>query len=415
MVMTLSKTYTTMSQETTFGESQLAIIKQENIQTIVSAAPQSYQDNKLSRDNCTRAGQALLETIQAQGMTDELDQQAAVFIEKARKTVRKMNERRSPVTKLFDDIRREFTVMENAIDPTKVDTIPFKLQQLRNQYAAKKRAEEEERRRKEYERQQAEAARSKMKQDIEDDFNAQFTAFLNQTINYLSQQDNSVTLKNYQAVFDSVKGCATELPADWLFNLHTLIRIPTGVSVDELRKVEIETKERLAKKFKDMYSCEVQDNKDFILDRLPSKKANLERIAQSDAAEAARIKSEMEARQRKEAEEKEAERKRKEEEEKQKTEMARQQSEMETLFGQQSVMQQGYQPKVKVAQKINLLNSEGILPILSMWWSKEGCQLSVDELSKMFKKQIAFCEKLAKEGVFISDESVEYVEDVKAK
>ena len=30
--------------------------------------------------------------------------------------------------------------MENAIDPTKVDTIPFKLQQLRNQYAAKKRA-----------------------------------------------------------------------------------------------------------------------------------------------------------------------------------------------------------------------------------------------------------------------------------
>ena len=191
-----------MSQETTFGESQLAIIKQENIQTIVSAAPQSYQDNKLSRDNCTRAGQVLLETIQAQGMTDELDQQAAVFIEKARKTVRKMNERRSPVTKLFDDIRREFTVMENAIDPTKVDTIPFKLQQLRNQYAAKKRAEEEERRRKEYERQQAEAARTKMKQDIEDDFNAQFTAFLNQTINWLSQQDNSVTLNSYQTVYD---------------------------------------------------------------------------------------------------------------------------------------------------------------------------------------------------------------------
>ena len=254
-----------------------------------------------------------------------------------------------------------------------------------------------------------------MKQDIEDDFNAQFTTFLNQTINYLSQQDNGVTLKNYQTVFDSIKGYATELPADWLFNLHTLIRIPAGVSVDEVRKVEIETKERLAKKFKEMYSCEVQDNKDFILDRLPSKKANLERIAQSNAAEAARIKAEMEARQRKEAEEKEAERKRKEEEEKQKIEMARQQSEMETLFGQQSIMQQGYQPKVKVAQKINLLNPEGILPILSMWWSKEGCQLSVDELSKMFKKQITFCEKLAKEDVFISDESVEYVEDVKAK
>ena len=33
----------------------------------------------------------------------------------------------------------------------------------------------------------------------------------------------------------------------------------------------------------------------------------------------------------------------------------------------------------------------------------------------MFKKQITFCEKLAKEGIYLKDESVEYVEDVKAK
>ncbi|MBO7234355.1 MAG: hypothetical protein J6V13_05165, partial [Paludibacteraceae bacterium] len=119
---------------------ELVIVRQENIQTIVSATPQSYQDNKLSREKCIEAGQAILEAIQAQGgMTDELDQQAAQYIEKARKTVKKMNERRSPVTKLFDDIRKEFTVMENAIDPTKADTIPYKLQQFRNQYAAKKR------------------------------------------------------------------------------------------------------------------------------------------------------------------------------------------------------------------------------------------------------------------------------------
>ena len=134
---------------------ELVIVKQENIQTIVSAAPQSYQDNKISREKCIEAGQAILAAIQAQGMTDELDQQAAQFIEKARKTVKKMNERRSPVTKLFDDIRKEFTAMENAIDPLKADTIPYQLQQLRNQFAAKKRAEEEERRRREYERQQA--------------------------------------------------------------------------------------------------------------------------------------------------------------------------------------------------------------------------------------------------------------------
>ena len=394
---------------------ELAIVKQENIQTIVSAAPQSYQDNKLSREKCLDAGKAILDAIQAQGMTDELDQQAAQYIEKARKTVKKMNERRSPVTKLFDDIRKEFTAMENAIDPTKADTIPFKLQQFRNQYAAKKRAEEEERCRKEYERQQQEAARNKMKQDIEEDFKQQFLTLVNKDCNALSAIDNAVTLDNYEASFAQVKDFSTELPADFLYNLHTLIRIPAGITVDEIRKAEIETKERLAKQFKEQYEFEIDSTKMYIIDRLPSKKANLERMAQASAEEAARIKAEMEARQRKEAEEQEAERRRKEEEEKQKAEMARQQSEMESLFGQQAVVSSGYQPKVKVAQKINLLNPEGIMPILSMWWSKEGCTLTVDELTKMFKKQITFCEKLAKEGIYLKDESVEYVEDVKAK
>ena len=395
---------------------ELAIIKQENIQTIVSAAPQSYNDNKLSCERCISAGQSILNTITTNGgMTDELDKEAALFIEKARKTVKKMNEKRSPVTKLFDDIRREFTVIENAIDPTKVDTIPYKLQQYRNQYAAKKRAEEEKRRQEEYKRQQAEQARVKLRQDIEGDFKAQFQTHLNQSINWLTTKDNSVTLENYNTVYSEVKNFSVSLPADWLHNLHTLIRIPGNVSVDELRQIETGTKERLGKQFTEQYTAEIQDNKDFILDRLPSKKANLERMAQADAAEATRVKAEMEERQRKEAEEREAERKRKEEEEKQKAEMARQQAEMNGLFSEQASMQ-NYQPKVKVTQKIELLNPEGIMPILSMWWSKEGCTLSVEELSKLFKKQITFCEKLAnKDSVYIENESVQYIDDVKAK
>ena len=393
---------------------ELAIVKQENIQTIVSAAPQSYQDNQLSREKCIEAGQHILSTIQAQGMTEELDQQAAQYIDKARRTVKKMNERRSPVTKLFDDIRKEFTAMENAIDPTKADTIPYKLQQLRNQYAAKKRAEEEERLRKEYERQQIEQARSRMKQDIEDDFKQQFQSLVNRDCNALSAIDNAVTLDNYESTFAQIRDFSTELPVDFIDKLKTFIRIPAGITIDEILKAEIETKEHLAKQFKEQYEFEIDSTKQYIIDRLPSKKNNLERMAQASAEEAARIKAEMEARQRKEAEEQEAERRRKEEEEKQKAEMARQQSEMEGLFGQQAVVSSGYQPKVKVAHKINLLNPEGIMPILSMWWSKEGCTLTVDELTKMFKKQITFCEKLAKDSIYINDENIEYVEDIKA-
>lgn len=393
---------------------ELAIIKQENIQTIVSVVPQFYQENKSSRERCIAAGQTLLATIQQGGMTDELDQQAAKYIDKARRTVKMMNEKRSPITKLFDDIRKEFTTMENDIDPTKADTIPYKLQQIRNQYAAKKRAEEEERRRKEEERQQAEAARIKMRQDIEDDFKQQFFARLNQANNGLTAMDNSVTLENYDEIVRAIRNTQTMLPADFTENLRTTIRIPLGVSIEELQNVERETKERLMGFFTGTYEYQIQVARDYILDRLPSKKANLECMAKASADETARIKAEMEERQRKEAAEREAEHRRMEEEEKQKAEMARQQAEMEGLFAQQAVVS-GHQPKVKVVQKINLLKAEGIMPILSMWWSKEGCHLSIEELTKMFKKQITFCEKLAKEGIYIRDESVEYVEDVKAK
>jgi hypothetical protein len=394
---------------------ELTIVKQENIETIVSAAPQLYQDNKVSRKRCISAGQKLLDAVSQQGMTDELDQQIASYIEKSRKTVKKMNELRSPVTKLFDDIRKEFTGMENDIDPTKAGTIPYQLQQVRNKYAAKKREEEERRRCEEMARQQAEQARKRLRQDVDDDFNKQFTAMLNASINALTNLDNSVTLANYDEIAKKVSEYAVNLPEDFLYNLRTTIRIPAGITVDEVRKVEIETKGMLAKKFTEMYSCEMQDNKDYILDRLPSKKANLERIEKANAEEAARIKAEMEERIRKEAAAKEEDRKRKEEEERVKAEMERKSSEMEGLFGMQAVVQ-GYAPKVKVAQKIELLNPDGIMVILGTWWSKEGCTLTVEELTKMFKKQITFCEKLAnKDGIYIEDESVNYVEDVKAR
>lgn len=395
-------------------ESQIAIIKQENIQTIVSAAPQSYQDNQISRERCITAGQTILAAIQQGGMTDDLDQKAAEFIEKARKTVNKMNERRSSVTRLFDSIKSEFTKMENDINPNKADTIPYKLQQLRNQYAAKKRAEEEERRRREAERQQAEQARAKMKQDIEDDFKAQFYARLNQANNGLTAIDNCVTLENYDVSVKAIRDVQTTLPVDFFENLHTTMRIPVGVTIEEIQNAEKETKERLMEFFTGTYEYQIQVARDYILDRLPSKKANLERIAQASAEEAARLKAEMEARQRREAELQETERRRKEEEEQQKAELARQQVEIGGLFNSQAAVQD-YQPKTKVSKKIEVLNPEGIMPILIMWWNKEGSKMSVEELTKIFKKQITFCEKLAKEGTLIQDESVCYVDEVKAK
>ena len=398
------------------NNNELAIIRPENIQTIVQAAPQSYNDNKTSHDRCISFGLNILNAIRTQGMNDDLDRQAASFIDKARRTVKAMNERRSPVTKLFDEVRSAFTTMENEIDPAKSGTIAYELQQFRNQYAAQKRAEEEKRIREEMARRQAEEARRKFRMDVEDDFKRKFQDLINAAINQINRIDNDVTLENYDMSLAKLREIKEKvdkgLPAGWMDNLHTTMIIPMGVKAAD---VENEIKQNLYKQFNDQYLGEVGDTINYTIDRMPSKKVNLEKIAQANAEEAARIKAEMEARQRAEAERMEKERAEREAEEKRKAELERKTAEMTSLFDGQAAAST-YQPKTKVTKKINLLNPEGIMPVISLWWSKEGCTLSVDELAKMFKKQIAFCEKLAnKDEVFIQNESVEYVDEVKAK
>ena len=394
---------------------EIMIIRPENMREIMQAAPQCYELNRTSRDNCVNFGQNILHAIHQQGMDDELDKQAAAFIEKARRTVKVMNERRSPVTKLFDQVRAAYTAVENEIDPTKTGTIGYQLQQLRNQYAAKKRAEEEKRLREEMERRRAEEAARKFRMDVEDDFKQKFQDLVNSTLNKITEVDNNLTLENYDnslALLRSIKATTEDCVPAWIETLHTSRLIPMGIKVADVEK---EIKQKLCKQFCDQYLSEVGDTVDYTIDRLPSKKANLERMAKANAEEAARIKAEMEARQKAEAERMEKERAAREAEEKRKAEMERGAAEMKSLFdGQAAVV--GYQPKTKVTKKINLLNPEGIMPILSLWWSKEGCTLTVEELAKMFKKQITFCEKLAnKEDIFVRNESVEYIEEVKAK
>lgn len=396
---------------------ELTIVKQENIAQIVQAAPQSYKDNSLSHDKCVEAGLKILSLIEQNGgnMTDELDQQAAVFIEKARKTVKKMNERRSPVTKLFDQIRTEFTVIENDIDPTKANTVSYKLQQLRNAFAAKKRAEKEKRRQEELAKQQAAQARERFKLDVEDNLKVQFQSELNKNINALKDIDYAVTLENYEKSLNDINTYSTSLSPMWINNLRATVRAPYNITAAEAEAIEMGISHSLCKKFKEQYGFEVGEIKTYILDRLPSKKANLEQIAKSNEAEAARLKEEMQKKESEEAARLEQERMKREEEERKQAEMKKQAAEMDGLFAGQATMA-AYQPKTKVTKKIHLLNPEGILPIITMWWSHEGCKMSIDELAKIFKKQITFCEKQAnKEGTFIQDESVEYIDSVKTK
>mgnify|MGYP003198920970 CR=1 FL=1 len=394
-----------MSNQQLIPVADAVIVRPENIAVIVKAGPQSYQTNAVSCQNCADAGQKLLDEIGRCGMSDDLDRRLASYIEKTRKTLKVMNERRAPVTKLFDQVRSEFTALENTIDPAKKDTVPYLITQHRNAYAARKREEEERRRQAELAAQELIRAKESYRAAVEEDYRRSFNNMVTASINELTDMNSGVTLDNWQAVFDTVTGYRSTLPADWY--AASTVRMPYNLSPDEAKAIRNEVFEKLRPSFAEQFVFEVDEYRREILDKLPSKKIELERVAQADATDAARLKAEMARREAEDAARKEQERL--------KAEMDKANAEMSGLFGVAKT-EQTYTPKAKVSKKIKVNDPAAFLGIVSLWWQREGCTLAVDELAKIFRKQLTFCEKLAtKEGVLVENAGLEYYDDVKAQ
>lgn len=397
---------------------EITIFEPQNFGAVVKAAPQAYDENRVSHERCLAYGQQLLQRVQAEGMSDALDQELAVFIDRARKTVRKMNGKRSAVTQLFDNIRSAYTTLENEVDPAKRGTVPAQLQDYRNQYAAKRRQEQEEQHRRRQLQQAKANAKAKYAADVEDDFMRQFNSLVASAYNRLTELDKSVTLDNYAAVLNEVKNTACQLPQQWFDGLHATVLLPSVLSPEEARAIADDVKSNLQKRFTEQYTFELSTNRDDILDRLPSKRKELERIGKANAEEAERIKQQMQERERREAELREKERAEREAKEKTAAELAAQKKEMDGLFAQSELQTIQYQAKTQVKKRIHVLNPEGFMQVVGMWWAQCGSTLSVAELEKIFSRQLTFCNRLANDkagAVYIQSDHIEYIDDIKAK
>lgn len=394
------------------NQTQLATVNADDIKGIVALAPAALQENRASHSKCIAFGQKLLEEAQG-GMTDDLDQRIAAYMEKARKTVKKMNEKRSPVTKLFDMLRTNYTQLENEVDPSKAGTIPYRLQQARNAYAAKKREEAERERQRKEMAAKVEQAKERYAADIVTDMQQNISYNLNNNLDVMDKVFRGVTLETYAE--------AEKKLSEWPCSMHSItVHVMPSPLLDKAvaEKIRQETYELHAPNLLAEYEKEMKLSRQGYLDMLPSKKAELEKAAQAFAAEAAKIRAEMEKREEEERQRKQAEMARQQEEQKRQAEMAAKTAEMGSLFASAQASMPAYQPKASVKKKLVPLNQEAFMPILSLWWSKEGCQMSVEELSKTFKKQLTFCEKLANDKVqpeFIESEHLYYEDEVKAK
>lgn len=394
------------------------LIKVEEFTSLMKSAPDALGKNQKSIANCNSAGQAILDTIQGEGMTDELDAKAAEYLKKVNVTITNMKSRRAPVTQLFDRIRSIFTTDEKAIDPKDKSTIPGKIAAERDRYAALKR-EEERRKQQEMQRQaNIEKEKGTYRLAIEQAINTHMSSYFAEQQKNLSHIWESITLATFELKEKSIRGWSTLYPRE---HFDTFNQDITTYYLDAQTKANIKA-EILSNKYSALsqqYKFDMEDLRQSFIDRLSSKKQELieeEELRKKDAEAAAKAEAERKQREEEERKQRELEIQQKEHEQQQKAESSIQSAQMNSLFATAAASVTTRTSKAKVTERIKILHPAGFLEIYQMWWINEGQNLTIEELEKIHKKMISFCEKKANSNdeMKIKSKYIRYEEEVKA-
>lgn len=398
-----------------------SLIKVEKFNQIMQSAPATLQRNQASVSACNQAGQTLLDTIEAEGGigSDELDAKVSEYLAKTKITVENMNKRRKPLTQLLATVSKSFTALESAIDVKSAITIPFKLQQARNRYAARK-IEEQKRREEEARRvQMAENEKAQYKTDITLLLENTYTNYVSRHINALNSMYNHVTLATYNDVCRQIRDA--NITFSWTDFVNNVKDTFQTFYMDATTRSNIKNEVATIKKaeYAKRYSFELEDLKQSLINRLPSLRKQLEEqeeLRRTNAEEAARQEELRKKKQQEQLRKQEEERKRREEEAKVKAEAEKSAAEVQAAFDFSAASMSPTPTKAKVKKKIQVTNPQGFMQVYQMWFMREGINMSMEDLEKVHKKMITYCEKIVnKDGEQIQSAFVKYVDDVTAK
>ena len=187
------------------------------IATLKSDTENALQANRKSYEACVQAGESLLSDISASGMNDALDEKAAEFIKKAKLTEKAMTEKRKGVTQVFDIVRKGFTMMESLISAKNTDSVVYKIQEKRNEYAAYKLEQQKKAEQERLRQERIKEAKIKLKTDTIDTLNNLLTEHSSAAINSLNNTFSLLTLDNKDEVKKRIIECSDVLDLGHLF------------------------------------------------------------------------------------------------------------------------------------------------------------------------------------------------------
>lgn len=440
------------------------------IATLKSDTENAVLANKKSYEACIHAGESLLADIGASGMNDALDEKAAEFIKKAKLTEKAMTEKRKGVTQVFDIVRKGFTMMENLISVKNTDSVVYKIQEKRNEYAAYKLEQQKKAEQERLRQERIKEAKIKLKTDTIGKLNSLLTEHSSLAINSLNNTFTLLTLDNKDEVKkritefsdvldlghlfvnnkpsysseieendakDIMNGAYKEISASLLASYKQTVAttrdellMKFDSKIAELLEIKKAEEERKRKEEEARKAAEEERKKQEEIQRIKDEEERKRKEAELKAAEEERKRKEAEAaaaeaerkakeeavRKADEAAKEEQQRKLAAEQEKRDAENAAQHAtaQAQSLFAQTSVSTS--KQKVKVTKRLIVTDKNAWLDIIQQWWTIEGSQMAPDKLATKLEFMRKACEKHANsEEKYIVSPYIEYEDEVTAK
>jgi hypothetical protein len=446
---------------------ETALIINNSIE-LLKEAPEILANNQTRMQNAIAVGNNIIGAIAENGMSQQLDDRCNTYLVNIRNAASEMNENRKGVTQIMDELKKMYTTIEGTLDVKKQGTIPFQIQEHRNKYA-KDIAEEQLRKQQEIERErQKKEALIILHTDIEIIVKQKVLNALAFKKQMIHKVFNAINLDQFELKSKSLQAMKTSIDAEKIIDIIGSISKPTPLftpqEINQLVNDIISVNYPLLVK---QWSTELAALKQELIDKLPSKKAELE-DAQRIAEEAEKAKLEAQEAERKRQEEisqaNEIERKRLVEEAKiaqkieaeRQAELLRQQEAQEAvrklreaneliriqqeaqeterkaieeaklrkqgeltmnIFEQEAQLAEMQQaPATRQGYDIVVTHPVGYTLLFAFWFERDGKNLGIDKLEKTSLGQIkAWCEKYAhKSGEKIDSKFLKYEETYKA-
>lgn len=403
---------------------QLAVINNELAAAVgyIAKGNEVYQINSAKLANATNAGNKILAVIGDGIQTPEQLEKCRVFIEKCKEAKKACNTNRVEITKSMTLVSKMFTSIENELDDTNDGSLPNKIKKLMD---AKAKADyDAEVVRKEQERIAALTEQEKiavtetiqkfLAQYVSDRVYARikqteekFSILTLETIDAAEDgmnkwspvfDDYEKFMANCTFVGDYRNKCLTREACDKMFMLEKNAYFQTAANtyVDELCEYRMSMLQRFIGKRQELIKIAE-------LEKENAAEAELERLAAAQREEARKQKQLEEQAIANAAAQKLVE---------------QQANDKRTtqLFDNSGTVSIPATP-AKVKKVVKLLTKEGILPIITKWFTDNKANIDIAELEKKFSFCITHVNKAANAATpeFIINSEVEYVDDVKAK